>query len=214
VTVSLRPATTWDAPLAGTLIHLAMGPLADALFARADARAALAHLFAYPSNRFSVEYAEIAELDGTPVGLLVGYPGSELPRLAWGMAARLPAVLGLSGALRLAVRSLPLARLPEAERHEYLIHALAVLPEARGRGLGTRLLEEAERRAVALRLGACSLTVAGTNRGARALYERLGYRVVQTARSAALGRMAGDDTLHRMVKRLLPAGPALEGGVR
>ncbi|MGC9451327.1 MAG: GNAT family N-acetyltransferase [Oceanipulchritudo sp.] len=55
------------------------------------------------------------------------------------------------------------------------IHDVAVLPEFRGKGIGTALFEEAER--VARKRNCCKLTleVLEGNEQARALYTRLGY---------------------------------------
>lgn len=55
------------------------------------------------------------------------------------------------------------------------IHDLAVLPEYQGRGVGSRLLEEVERRARAR--GCCKITleVHDSNRNAKRLYERTGF---------------------------------------
>lgn len=58
------------------------------------------------------------------------------------------------------------------------ISALAAMPEWRGRGLGTRLLELARKRARTLGCPALSLICFAENRGARRLYERHGFRVV------------------------------------
>ena len=55
---------------------------------------------------------------------------------------------------------------------------LAISPEHRGRGLGTRLIEQLiELGAPALSASECSLFVARTNPAAARLYERLGFRV-------------------------------------
>lgn len=55
------------------------------------------------------------------------------------------------------------------------LHDLAVLPSQRGRGVGSQLLAEVERRA--RERGACKLTleVHDTNRGAKRLYEATGF---------------------------------------
>lgn len=55
------------------------------------------------------------------------------------------------------------------------IHDLAVLPEYQGRGVGSQLLQEVERRAK--ERGCCKITleVHDTNRDARRLYERAGF---------------------------------------
>lgn len=55
------------------------------------------------------------------------------------------------------------------------LHDLAVLPGARGRGIGSQLLAAVERRA--RELGACKVTleVHDTNHGAKRLYEETGF---------------------------------------
>ena len=58
-----------------------------------------------------------------------------------------------------------------------LIQTVAVAPEARGRGLGTRLVEHAEGRIFRDSPNAF-LCVSTFNPDARRLYERLGYAVV------------------------------------
>jgi len=62
-----------------------------------------------------------------------------------------------------------------AARPSLNIHDLAVLPTHRGRGIGSRLLAEIERRA--RKRGCCKLTleVHDTNEGAKRLYRRAGF---------------------------------------
>jgi ribosomal protein S18 acetylase RimI-like enzyme len=60
------------------------------------------------------------------------------------------------------------------------IAALAVAGEARGQGLGSRLLEAVFAKARAEGFEAVRLEVVDTNTGARQLYERHGFRVVET----------------------------------
>jgi ribosomal protein S18 acetylase RimI-like enzyme len=76
---------------------------------------------------------------------------------------------GGSGGLRLGI--LDVRRAAVRQRG----NDLAVLPEFQSRGLGTRLLDEVERRARAR--GCCKITleVHETNHGARRLYERFGF---------------------------------------
>jgi ribosomal protein S18 acetylase RimI-like enzyme len=57
----------------------------------------------------------------------------------------------------------------------WYINMLAALPQARGRGLGTRLLGLAEEIARDQGLSRLSLIVADSNAGARRLYERHGF---------------------------------------
>lgn len=55
------------------------------------------------------------------------------------------------------------------------IHDLVVLPEYRGRGIGSALLDEAERRARAAGSSRLTLEVLDSNRDAKRLYERCGF---------------------------------------
>lgn len=58
--------------------------------------------------------------------------------------------------------------------------SLLVVPERRGAGIGTALIAEAERRALAAGRDRLGIGVAATNRRAAALYARLGYRRVRS----------------------------------
>ncbi len=79
-------------------------------------------------------------------------------------------VLGYAFALpRSAPETLAVDRLLEVE-------TVAVLPEARGAGIGTALMDAIEARARELGIGYLSLSVRTANEGARRLYERRGYR--------------------------------------
>ena len=68
----------------------------------------------------------------------------------------------------------PYSRLEEAD--SYYICGMAVFPQFRGRGIGTRLLQLAEQQAREYQLSKLSLIVFEQNEGALRLYERSGYR--------------------------------------
>jgi ribosomal protein S18 acetylase RimI-like enzyme len=72
----------------------------------------------------------------------------------------------------------PLIRLKRRAPGVWHVHALAVAPEHRRQGLGTRLLRMVDALAAEEGLTETSLTVAESNEGARRLYDREGYRVV------------------------------------
>lgn len=69
----------------------------------------------------------------------------------------------------------PLLELENAAPDSWYVNVLAVYPEARGEGLGSRLLAVAERIGRAEGASAMSVIVADDNPGARRLYERSGY---------------------------------------
>jgi ribosomal protein S18 acetylase RimI-like enzyme len=113
---------------------------------------------------FSYRHATIAELGGRIAGLLLGY---RLPE---------PYVLGDVSALPEMVR--PLVELEAEAPGTWYVNALAAFPEYRGRGIGTRLLTEAELCAIEVGAPGLSLIVADQNDGAKRLYSRKGYRAV------------------------------------
>lgn len=55
------------------------------------------------------------------------------------------------------------------------LHDFSVLPAAQGRGVGSALLEEMQRRAKARDASKLTLEVVGTNEAAQRLYERFGF---------------------------------------
>ncbi len=62
--------------------------------------------------------------------------------------------------------------------NSYYICGMAVFPEYRGQGIGTRLLQLAEKNAHTMGYGTMSLIVFEQNNGAKRLYERFGYREI------------------------------------
>jgi len=78
----------------------------------------------------------------------------------------------------------PLLELENLALRSWYVNAVACYPQHRGKGYGTRLLELAEQIAADTGLDRMSLIVDSGNRGARRLYERLGY--IETARRACL----------------------------
>ena len=110
---------------------------------------------------FSYRNATVAEIDGNIAGLLLGY------RLAdpydTGDLERLPALVR------------PLVELESVAPASWYVNALAAFPEFRNKGLGTRLLAEAERIARKAKAPSLSIIVAEANEGAKRLYLRIGY---------------------------------------
>jgi len=82
------------------------------------------------------------------------------------------------------------------------IDCLAVAGVARGRGVGTQLLKSVFSYAEELGRSAVSLEVVDTNPKARALYERLEFRLTREKHFGAVTRAAGFEALHFMLKEL------------
>lgn len=66
---------------------------------------------------------------------------------------------------------------------EIHINNVAILPEWRGRGLGSALMQRVLEEALVLGARRATLEVRASNEGARRLYERLGFRITGTRRN-------------------------------
>jgi GNAT superfamily N-acetyltransferase len=87
---------------------------------------------------------------------------------------------------------------------QLLLEGLAIEPSARGKGVGTRLLEAVDERARDLGRTEIILEVIDANPRAKALYERHGYRTVTTVTSAWY-RLAGFRSFDLMIHPVPPS---------
>lgn len=197
--VHIRRAGQSDSRSAAALIARAMGRFAEVMFPPRDGvnpHDALLKLFSQKYNRFSHEYADVAENGGDVAGILISYSGWILPLLALPTGAQLVQACGLSWAGGRIKDTRAILRMKEAMPDEYFINDVAVSEEFSGRGIGTQIMKHAEEKAKRAGLRKCSLTVDVLNEGAIRLYERLGYKITGTQN---LRRVH----VHRMVKRIL-----------
>lgn len=109
---------------------------------------------------FSYHNCTVATLGETIVGMLVAFP----------MIVDEDAEPETDPVLR------PYSKLEEDQ--SYYVCGLAIFPEYRHQGIGTRLMALAETQAIAKGLHKLSLIAFEQNQGAKRLYERLGYREV------------------------------------
>jgi len=144
----------------------------------------------------------VAEVDDRVIGLLMaGGDHNDMrvtPRLVY-LALR---TFGPLGILRLLTRLCARVRVqPKTPMGAYHVAEIDVDPASRNKGIGGALLEnaEAEVRAGGYRL--MSLTTSTAN-PARRLYERHGFRVVETRTDTAYKRYTGIDGRYLMVKDL------------
>ncbi len=197
--VSLRPARPDDAVIATSLIRLTMGGSAD-LFSDVESgwnsEKLIATLFAQDGGRFSYRVGTILEVDNDAVGLLISYSASKMTMLDLVTGRHLLSILGVRAMFRFTKRILRMMNVREAERGEYYISNVGVLPDFQGHGYGARLLIFSEEQARKLSLKKCSLIVDQHNNGAIRLYQRSGYKTVFS------GKLNGESGYHRMVKEL------------
>ncbi len=89
-----------------------------------------------------------------------------------------------------------------AKPDEFIVSTISVSSDARGLGVGTKLMNAAEDLAKESGKNFMSLGVIGKNEAARRLYERLGYRVTASQHGRLIHWVTGDDVAHRMEKAL------------
>jgi ribosomal protein S18 acetylase RimI-like enzyme len=188
----VRPATASDD--AAGLLYESAKPYYDAYAGEeARARALLDTVWGHGGHAASWEVCSVAEVDGSVVGVLAGYPATEGDRYARRFLAltmrrmppwRWPAVLShLRAAQRIS---------PSPPPRTWYIDALAVAPPWRRHGVARRLLAEADRRATAAGLAGVALDTGLENAPARSLYEATGFTLEEI-------REAPDERLARAV---------------
>ena len=132
--------------------------------------------------------------------MITCYPIPVLNRLAWPTFKQLLSFrkLGFVVYNILNIKMLySMFTLKEGEDDEFHIGTIALLPESRGLGIGTRLIEFAEEQASLQGFAKCSLTVKKENQLAIKLYQRIGYQITGEINKPKL-------SLYRMVKNVEP----------
>jgi ribosomal protein S18 acetylase RimI-like enzyme len=153
-------------------------------------------LWRLKNNRFSHQYAFEAQMDGKTLGMITCYPVPVLKRLAWPTFKQLLSYrkLGLIGYNILNIKQLySMITMNEGEDDEFHIGTIATLPESRGLGVGSQLLEFAEKQTSLQGFTKCSLTVKKENQLAIKLYQRMGYLITGEINKPAI-------SLYRMAK--------------
>ncbi|MCC5887678.1 MAG: GNAT family N-acetyltransferase [Gammaproteobacteria bacterium] len=179
-TVTLQPATASHPELAAELIHATephiFGYLHD--HDMALLRRHLGYQWQQTDSLFSHRFCTAAMLDGELAGIEIGYDAVTQERAAGAMIEHAMAVLTPAQFAHLATwfehgrYVLP----PVPEDAWYLQH-LAVVAQARGRGVGERLLVNAMERSREAGFGRVLLDLYAEN-PARRLYERMGFEVI------------------------------------
>ena len=162
---TLRPATVDDAMVLAELINYAgegmplylWGKMAQPGEAAWDVGRRRA---AREEGSFSYRNATIIEHNGQCAGCLIGY---EIPDSPEPLPDDMPAMF------------VPLQELENLAPGTWYINVLAVRPQFRSQGLGTKLLALAEETAQELGKQGLSVIVSDANLEAHRLYERLGY---------------------------------------
>ena len=175
--IVLRPARPSDAVEAAPLVY-GSGPRELGYFF-GNAPAFLRFAFERGRGAFACACFTVAELDGRVVGVLATSTARDTWRRDVGLAWSLLRVLKV-GAVAALARGVRLSRLvPPPRKGILFLSLLSVSEDVRGRGVGSRLLQDALDKARTAGFATVALDVAVTNDDARRLYERLGFRVVR-----------------------------------
>jgi ribosomal protein S18 acetylase RimI-like enzyme len=162
---TFRAATVDDASVLAELINYAGESLPLYLWSRMAEPGEGAwdvgrHRAAREEGSFSYRNATIIEHDGQCAGCLIGY---EIPDKPEPIPDDMPAMF------------VPLQELENLAPGTWYINVLAVRPQFRNQGLGTKLMALAEEKAQRLGKRGMSVIVSDANLGARRIYTRLGY---------------------------------------
>jgi ribosomal protein S18 acetylase RimI-like enzyme len=138
--------------------------------------------FAFPTQfgGQSYQFFTVATVHDQVVGVCAFYSGRDHLRLNLGNVWNIVRFYGLRNFIRIAQRGLQMESIiPPPEVNSGFINQLGVKEGFRGSGIGTLLTQHHIELTRKMGLKKCTLDVAMTNPRAQALYERLGFKVVQ-----------------------------------
>jgi len=175
--ISVRRSTFQDHKDFGELV-LISAPYFPILFGD-KVRTLLQDLFRCHSNLFSFEHVYFSEVDGKKSGMILGYDWKAKKRENLRTGFLLFKKIGVS----ILGKSLSLKRFNATVGRvydgTYYISNIATYPQYRGRGVGKRLMLEAEREAKMVGAEGIVLDVEEENIGAIKFYKGLGYEMIE-----------------------------------
>jgi ribosomal protein S18 acetylase RimI-like enzyme len=182
----VRPATVDDAEGAATLLLELPGGLRELVSDRARAEVLARVVFSARRSVLSYRFALIAEDLGRVVGMVTRLPGRTWKRLRVPTGVAMARAVGLAEAPGIVTRGRIQDRLiPAVNADAFYVPALVVLPQRRGQGIGSMLLQRALEEAAELGLESVVLDVGSENRRAIGLYLRSGFHPVSEQRVEA-----------------------------
>lgn len=138
----------------------------------------LTKLIKRTDTRYSYKYARVAIENGKIYGAMIGLPHNKLITLDNDTEkVILELQQGVWRKLRWFLSAIKGANTKESESGEFYIANLATFSWARGKGVGTQLMLDAEERAQDFGLNKCSLLVDQERPAVVRLYSGLGYRI-------------------------------------
>lgn len=201
----LRRAIAEDVDWAVPLLFASGSAIFSYIFASSSdqARQVLHQAFTLPNHAFSYEHTQVAELDGLPAGLFIGYSGRLKKQADEKVHFAMARILPLQKLPKILVNVADFSRIKQdVAIADYYILGLSVLPEFRNQGVGTYLLTQAENQARSERCHTLCADIAYTNTTAKRLFERHGYQITCSKTTDRFEQMTRLGGLHRFVKWL------------
>ena len=182
----IRPAKPRDLDFAKDMMIEAGHGLIERFYGSGSektARKVIEHLWTGNPNRLHFKNCHVLEVNKQKLGFLSSYPvgTSKFSSIA---VMRVFKAGGFKLFFRYITRLRELKRaltIPEGMKGEYYIFTVAAPEEARGKGIGSKLMQLAIDQAKSLGMSKVSLVVTKDNDGAIKLYERLGF-VIDTSK--------------------------------
>uniref|UniRef100_A0A7C6ED94 N-acetyltransferase n=1 Tax=candidate division WOR-3 bacterium TaxID=2052148 RepID=A0A7C6ED94_UNCW3 len=174
--IGIRKAVPDDGKDIGELMLLS-APYFSILFGN-NIKKVLQDLFRHPKNLFSLEHIYFAEVGGENAGMILGYDWQVKKRenLKTGFLLFKKIGFGILDKLFLLLRfNSTVGRLSYGE---YYISNIATYPKFQRRGVGKRLLLEAEKEAKIVGAERIVLDVEKENNSAINFYQKFGYKMI------------------------------------
>jgi len=195
----IRPALPQDAADAAPLIvETGYETIEIAFGSLAKGRQILTRMFQKPNNIHSYEFGTVYELEGQLLGLLMGY-GCEQERKTFVPSALFflrHRGLHIGGLFRIQ------GMIGKIEPNTYYVHVLSVTSDMRSKGVGTILMQEAERIACKSSKTKISLLVESRNKRAIRFYQKQGYQIIESRIDKTLLKRRGFRGYVKMAKGL------------
>ena len=181
--VSMRDARTEDAPLVAWDLETATDRMFSFMLGGRWEQI-LIRVVNTSGHAWSIEHARIAEVEGEPLGVILSGPSAvpepdETFGLAWGWTRIRLTVVGFVFRPFLSI-------MRQHGVGAWHITAVSVMPEARGKGVGGVMISDAIEHARTAGMTSVTLDVDVHNTVATRLYEREGFEVQATSRTAWL----------------------------
>ncbi len=167
--INIRKATINDIRLIAYAVGNAIGEAVMPMFCGTDWMNTIAEVASLETSQYSYRNALIAEVEGSPAGVIVAYDGARLEELR-------------SETMRIIRKYKPDFTISEDETEpgEYYIDTLCVLPQYRKMGIATKLIAAIHEKALAEGHKQLGLIVDFDNPTAERLYTKLGFHRVGT----------------------------------